>query len=151
MNRKEAGTRPIFGRAGTALLIVAIALLCAVRNLPWHLDDKDQAKQAFVSHQMIGEGHWWFQHTPAGQIATKPPLAGWLSAGTYVLTGRQYWDLAWRLQGLLCAGLLLWLLWKAGDRLAGPGAGGFLAAVPFGLHHFTPRLATLVRTDMMLA
>src|SRR5258708_14006164 len=62
----------------TVGLILAF-FLC--RNLPWNLDDYDQAKQAYVSFEMVHEGHWWYQHTPVGKAATKPPLAGWISAG----------------------------------------------------------------------
>ncbi len=111
-----------------------------VRNFPWHLDDFDQAKQAFVSFEMIEDGQWFFQHTPAGNVATKPPLAGWASAAVYELT--HSWDFAWRLPCFLCALALLVLLWKEG---------GWLAAAAFGLNPFSQRLATLVRTDMMLA
>ena len=39
-------------------------LLFAVANLPWQLDDYDQAKQAFTSFQMIKEGRWFYQQTP---------------------------------------------------------------------------------------
>jgi len=39
-------------------------LLFAVANMPWQLDDYDQAKQAFTSFQMIKEGRWFYQQTP---------------------------------------------------------------------------------------
>lgn len=120
-------------------LIGFIVLVCCVRNLPWHLDDYDQAKQAYVSFEMIGRGRWLLQHTPMQRMATKPPLAGWISAGLYKLTG--CWDLAWRLPSLLSAIVLLGLLWREG---------GWLAGAIFGLNAFTPRLATMVRTDMLL-
>ena len=35
-----------------------IGLLFLTTNLPWHLDDYDQAKQAFTSLEMVHEGHW---------------------------------------------------------------------------------------------
>ena len=49
-----------------ALGIVSIMTVClfAVTNLPWTLDDYDQAKQAFVSFQMIGQQRWLYQTTP---------------------------------------------------------------------------------------
>ncbi|HEX8296091.1 MAG TPA: glycosyltransferase family 39 protein [Chthoniobacteraceae bacterium] len=131
------------------LLFATIILLFAVRNLPWHLDDYDQAKQAFVSFEMVEAGQWWFQHTPAGKIATKPPLAGWISATLFQLMGGHGWEFAWRLPPFLSAVALLLLLWKTGCRLAGPAA-GLIAAAAFGLNLTAPRLATLVRTDMML-
>ena len=126
----------------SAILFAIIVALLAVRNLPWHLDDKDQAKQAFTSFEMIERGQWWFQHTPSGKVAAKPPLAGWISAGLAPLG----WDLAWRLPGFACALTMLVILWRAGNQT---GA-GFMAAAAFGLNHFTQRLATLVRTDMLL-
>src|SRR6267143_949657 len=79
---------------------VTIVLL-AIANLPWHLDDYDQAKQAFTSFEMIEHGHWLHQHTPNWWVATKPPLVGWISAGLYAIT--RSWELAWRLPSFLAA------------------------------------------------
>jgi 4-amino-4-deoxy-L-arabinose transferase-like glycosyltransferase len=132
-----------------ALLLAFIAVLLATRNLPWHLDDYDQAKQAFTSYEMIGQGQWWFQHTPTGGIATKPPLTGWISALLYLATGGLSWNLAWRLPSFVCALALIAMLWKAGRTIAG-GIGAGIAVAAFALNLMTPRLATLVRTDMML-
>lgn len=129
-----------------ALLAAIVALFC-VRNLPWHLDDYDQAKQAFVSFEMIDQGHWWFQHTPQGRIATKPPLAGWISAALYPVT--RWWEGAWRIPPLVSALVILAVLIRAGEHLL-PGIGGAVAAGAFALNLTAPRLATLVRTDMML-
>jgi hypothetical protein len=63
--------------------VISVVILClfALTNLPWQLDDYDQAQQAFTSFEMIKEGHWFFQRTPhAKVIAQKPPLVGWASA-----------------------------------------------------------------------
>lgn len=129
------------------LFFAFIIGLFAVRNLPWHLDDDDQAKQAYASFEMVEAGHWWFQHTPAQQIATKPPLAGWISALLFYAT--RWWEGAWRLPSFASALAILWLVARAGQSLL-PGAGALIAAGAFGLNIFTPRLATLVRTDMLL-
>jgi 4-amino-4-deoxy-L-arabinose transferase-like glycosyltransferase len=51
---------------------------------------------------------------------------------------------------MLAAGWLLWLLSRAGWRISG-WEGALLAMAAFGLNVVTPRLATLVRTDMVLA
>ena len=87
---------PDFVQSRAVFWIVAalIALLFCVTDLPWTLDDYDQAKQAFTSFEMVNEGHWFFQHTPNEKIATKPPLVGWLSAPTYGVT--RSWEIAWR-------------------------------------------------------
>jgi 4-amino-4-deoxy-L-arabinose transferase-like glycosyltransferase len=131
------------------VLIGFIVAGFCVRNLPWHLDDFDQAKQAFTSFEMVEEGHWWFQHTPGGRIATKPPFAGWISAALYGVI--RSWDLAWRLPSLLPAIALLALLSRSAHRAA-PGfpLAGLMAMGAFGLNLVAPRLATLVRTDMLL-
>ena len=71
-------------------------LLFLIANLPWQLDDSDQAKQAFTSFEMIKEGRWFYQQTPREHVATKPPLLGWISAGLFALT--RSWDVAWRLR-----------------------------------------------------
>jgi 4-amino-4-deoxy-L-arabinose transferase-like glycosyltransferase len=128
----------------TLLLIVA---LFALRDLPWHLDDYDQAKQAFTSFEMIAEGHWWFQHTPTGRIATKPPFSGWLSAALHPLMP---WEFAWRLPSFVSALVIVCMLWRRGARIFDNAAGGLIAAGAFGLNVFSPRLASLVRTDMLL-
>ena len=92
------------------LLLVAVALF-AVANLPWELDDFDQAKQAFTSFEMVEQGHWFYQHTPNWWVATKPPLVGWISAGIFEVT--RSWELAWRLPSFLSAIALLALVLRA--------------------------------------
>ncbi len=130
---------------GVACLIVALFM---VANWPWHLDDYDQAKQAFTSFQMVEEGRWLYQNTPNEKIATKPPLVGWVSAGLYAVT--RSWELAWRLPSFAAAICLLVLLARSASAAYGAGA-GLVAMSAFGLNLLSPRLATLVRTDMALA
>src|SRR2546428_7559928 len=74
---------------------VLTVILFLVTNLPWQLDDYDQAKQAFTSFEMVKEGHWFYQKTPHERMATKPPLVGWTSAVFFALT--RSWDVAWPL------------------------------------------------------
>lgn len=137
-----------FERKGVVWFVAALALvLFAVANLPWHLDDYDQAKQAFTSFEMVEQGHWIYQHTPNGWVATKPPLVGWISAGLFALT--RSWDLAWRLPSFLAAGALLALLVRSA-AFYGP-LPALVAACAFSFNLFVPRLASLVRTDMPLA
>jgi 4-amino-4-deoxy-L-arabinose transferase-like glycosyltransferase len=126
--------------------VLAIGLF-AVTNLPWHLDDYDQAKQAFTSFEMVKQGHWIYQHTPNGWVATKPPLVGWISAGLFAVI--RSWDLAWRLPSFLAGLALLVLIARAASIYGSVAA--LIAVAAFSLNLFTPRLATLVRTDMPLA
>src|SRR5437667_8284663 len=123
-------------------------LLFAVANLPWQLDDYDQAKQAFTSFQMIKEGRWFYQQTPHEHVATKPPLVGWISAGLFAVT--RLWDTAWRLPSFLAAIAIAMLLFRAGTSAYGTVA-GLIALGAFGLNLLSPRLATRVRTYMPLA
>jgi 4-amino-4-deoxy-L-arabinose transferase-like glycosyltransferase len=133
----------------TVWLVGAIAIfLFLIGNLPWQLDDYDQAKQAFTSFEMIKEGHWFYQRTPQEHVATKPPLVGWISAGLFSLT--RSWDVAWRAPSLLAAIAIFILLFRAGSLAYGTIA-GLIALSAFGLNLLSPRLATLVRTDMPLA
>jgi 4-amino-4-deoxy-L-arabinose transferase-like glycosyltransferase len=130
-------------------IVAAITtFLLLIANLPWQLDDYDQAKQAFTSFEMIKEGHWFYQRTPHERVATKPPLVGWVSAGLLALT--KSWDVAWRLPSLLAAIALSILLFRAATSAYGLVA-GLMAFSAFGLNLLSPRLATLVRTDMPLA
>ena len=123
-------------------------LLFAIGNLPWQLEDYDQAKQAFTSFQMIHEGRWLYQQTPHEQVATKPPLVGWVSAGLFALT--RSWDVAWRLPSLIAAIGLAVLLFRSASSAYGRVA-GITALAAFGLNLLSLRLASLVRTDMPLA
>lgn len=143
------------GRWVSWSVLTAIVVLFCLRNLPWHLDNFDQAKQAYVSFEMVELNHWWFQHTPTQNVATKPPLAGWLSAGIFLAV--RWWDFAWRMPSLLPALVILCVLARgnysqasrmdADQRLQ---FAGVVAASAFGLNFVAPRLATLVRTDMLL-
>ncbi len=118
-----------------------------ITNLPWTLDDYDQAKQAYTSFEMVGQGHWLYQHTPNESVATKPPLVGWVSAALYEVT--RWWEGAWRLPSLGAGLVLLWLIAREASAAYGP-TGGLIALSAFGLNLLSPRLATLVRTDMPL-
>src|SRR5436190_4341080 len=115
--------------------------LFLIANLPWQLDDYDQAKQAFTSFQMVKEGRWFYQQTPHERVATKPPLVGWISAGLFV--GTRSWDIAWRLPSLLAALALAVLLFRVVTSAYGAFA-GLIALGAFGFNLLTPRLATLV-------
>jgi 4-amino-4-deoxy-L-arabinose transferase-like glycosyltransferase len=127
---------------------VLIALLFATANLPWQLDDYDQAKQAFTSFEMVKEGHWLYQHTPHERVATKPPLVGWISAALFRVT--RSWEMAWRLPSILAALALATILFRAA-RCAYGSTAALIALAAFGFNLLSPRLASLVRTDMPLA
>src|SRR5436853_6053266 len=127
---------------------VLTVILFLVTNLPWRLDDYDQAKQAFTSFEMVKEGHWFYQKTPHERMATKPPLVGWTSAVFFALT--RSWDVAWRLPSFLAAIAISILLFRVATTAYGAGA-GLIALGAFGFNLLSPRLATLARTDMPLA
>jgi 4-amino-4-deoxy-L-arabinose transferase-like glycosyltransferase len=130
-------------------LAALMLLLFSVTNLPWELDNYDQAKQAWTSYEMATEGHWFYQRTSDDQgLATKPPLTGWMSAGIFFVT--RSWDIAWRLPSLVCAALIAFLLFRNASRASGNVAGA-IAFAAFGFNLLSPRLATLVRADMPLA
>jgi 4-amino-4-deoxy-L-arabinose transferase-like glycosyltransferase len=129
-----------------SVLVLAL-ILFAVTNLPWHLDDYDQAKQAFTSFEMVERGNWFYQHTPNWWVATKPPLVGWISAGIFAVT--RSWEIAWRLPSFLATLALLALLLRSASVYGGIPA--LVAACAFSFNLFVPRLASLVRTDLPLA
>ncbi|MFN2623356.1 MAG: ArnT family glycosyltransferase [Chthoniobacterales bacterium] len=128
-------------------LLALAAVLFAIGNLPWHLDDFDQAKQAFTSFEMVTNGNWFYQHTPNWWVATKPPLVGWISAGIFGAT--RSWELAWRLPSFLSAIALVLLVFRASSASGIIAALTAACALSFNL--FALRLASLVRTDMPLA
>jgi 4-amino-4-deoxy-L-arabinose transferase-like glycosyltransferase len=137
------GNRPFLTIATLTLVLFGAG------NLPWQLDDYDQAKQAFTSYEVVTEGHWLYQRTPDDDgPATKPPLTALISAALFTIT--RSWDLAWRLPSLLSAGVILVLLFRTASRAYGNTA-ALMAFAAFGLNLLTPRLATLVRSDMPLA
>jgi 4-amino-4-deoxy-L-arabinose transferase-like glycosyltransferase len=142
-------TRGLLQGRRTVWIVAAITIfLFLIANLPWQLDDYDQAKQAFTSFEIIKEGHWFYQRTPQEYVATKPPLVGWISAGLFSLT--RSWDVAWRLPSLLAAIAISVLLFRTASLVYGTVA-GLIALSAFGLNLLSLRLATLVRTDMPLA
>lgn len=143
-----AGAAFLERKSAVWFVAALVIVLFAMTNLPWHLDDYDQAKQAFTSFEMVERGHWIYQHTPNWWVATKPPLVGWISAGFFTVT--RSWDLAWRLPSFLAGLAILFLIARATTAAYGRVA-ALIAASAFGLNLFTPRLATLVRTDMPLA
>src|SRR5215475_3108580 len=119
------------------LWIVAalIVVLFAIGNLPWQLDDYDQAKQAFTSFEMVKEGHWLYQHTSHERVATKPPLIGWISAGLFAVT--RSWEVAWRLPSFIAALALAIVLFGAAKDAYGKAA-GVIALSAFGLNLLSP-------------
>src|SRR4026207_2024159 len=142
-------TENLFEDRRTFWIVAAlIAVLFAIANLPWQLDDYDQGKQAFTSFEMVKEGHWLYQHTPHERVATKPPLVGWISAALFAVT--RSWEIAWRLPSFVAALAPAFMLFRAARDAYGKGA-AVIAVSAFGLNLLSPRLATLVRTDMPLA
>jgi len=131
------------------LVIAAVTVLFLGRNLPWTLDDYDQAKQAVVSLEILQDGHVWFQHLPRGGAASKPPLMGWLSVGFYEVV--RNWDWAWRLPSILSAFVLAAWLGLAAKRTWNSDWAALLAVAAFSFNMLSVRLASLVRTDMLLA
>jgi 4-amino-4-deoxy-L-arabinose transferase-like glycosyltransferase len=142
-----AVTDLLSARATRWSVIGLAVVLFGLSNLPWQLDDYDQAKQAFTSFEMVECGHWFYQHTPNGWVATKPPLIGWISAALHAITGS--WEAAWRLPSLFAAAGLLLLLMRSAAIYG--AVASLVAACAFAFNMFTPRLASLVRTDMPLA
>ena len=142
-------TRGLLEDRRTLWIVAAlVVVLFAIANLPWQLDDYDQAKQAFTSFEMVKDGHWFYQHTPHERVATKPPLVGWISAALFAMT--RSWEIAWRLPSLIAALALAVVLFRAAKDAYGKVA-ALIAVGAFGLNLLSPRLATLVRTDMPLA
>jgi len=136
-------------RLGLYALIGGALLLFVVRNLPWHLDNYDQARQAYAALDIVQNGHWLLQELPYGGYATKPPLTAWLQAACYYIPGVG-WDVALRLPLFAAAVVLLLLMYRCGLRLGG-SLGAALAVAAFAFNMMTVRIATLVRTDMLLA
>src|SRR5438045_6585980 len=149
------------GQNRRMLLIVSVLTVCffAASNMPWNLDDYDQAKQAFVSFQMIGR-HREIKSTAPDEgakasggrhsphhINSKPPAVAWVSAALYQLT--HSWDFAWRFPSFAAAVTLAVLVFRGARTFGDLPALYALAA--FGLNLLSVRLATLVRTDMPLA
>jgi len=121
-----------FLESSRTVWVIGAVILClfALANLPWQLDDYDQAQQAFTSFEMIKEGHWFFQRTPHELIAQKPPLVGWISAAIFAFT--RSWDIAWRLPSFLAAVVLATILFRAANAAYGAAAGLMANVVAYG-------------------
>ena len=120
----------------------------SISNLPWQLNEFSQERQALASFGMIKEGRWFYQQAPRDREATKPPLIPWISAGVFATT--RSWDFAWRFPSIVAAIWLTILLFRTATGAFGAAA-GLLALSAFSLNNLSPRVATLVRTDMPLA
>ena len=152
--RMQAGDDAVLasrpGRMAEALLFITLLALIMLRAHPWDcLIGYDQAKQAYASLDMMQQGSWWYPHLPAGDPATKPPLMGWISVVLYIVSGG-WWEGAWRLPALLAFFATLSILKRAARRVGG-NWGVYAAVGDFAVNMFTIRIATLVRTDMILA
>jgi len=75
-------------------------------------------------------------------------LVGWISAALFSVT--RSWEIAWRLPSLIAALAMAFVLFRAAKDAYGTVA-AVIAVGAFGLNLLSPRLATLVRTDMPLA
>ena len=155
MNESRASA-VLESRSSLWIVSLLTIILFVFANLPWELESYDQAKQAFVPWQMVkpsatgannSANRFFYQQTPGGKVATKPPLVGWVSAAVYELT--RSWDAAWRLPSLGAGCAMAWLLWRRGALYGNIAA--LIALSAFSLNLLAPRLATLVRTDMPLA
>src|SRR2546421_703456 len=71
-----------------------------------------------------------------------------MSAAIFTIT--RSWDMAWRSPSLLCAALIAFLLFRSASHAYGNIA-GLIAFGAFGFNSLSPRLASLVRSDMPLA
>src|SRR5262245_66553378 len=60
------------------------------------------------------------------------------------------WDIACRLPSLVCSALIAFMLFRNASR-AYRNPAGLIAFAAFGFNLLSPRLATLVRSDMPLA
>jgi 4-amino-4-deoxy-L-arabinose transferase-like glycosyltransferase len=120
----------------------------SISNLPWQLNEYSQDRQALASFGIIKEGRWFYQQAPRDREATKPPLMPWISAGLFSVT--RSWDFAWRFPSFVAAISLAILLFRTATKTFGASA-GLLALSAFSLNMLSPRLATLVRTDLPLA
>lgn len=136
-------------RLAEVLLFTLLLTVILLRVHPWNcLIGYDQPKQAYASLEMIQDGHWWYPHLPTGHPATKPPLMGWLSAALYTLSGG-WWEGAWRLPSLIAFFSTLILLKRAARSAGGPWS-AYAAVGVFSINMFSIRIATLIRTDMLL-
>src|SRR6476661_2359378 len=125
-------TRGLLEDRRTPWIVAAlIVVLFAIANLPWQLDDYDQAKQAFTSFEMVKEGHWLYQRTPHERLATKPPLGGWISVALVEVT--RSWEIAWRLPSILTAVALAMTLFHAAECAYGSTA-ALVALGAFGFN-----------------
>src|SRR5207248_6957323 len=136
-------TRSLLESRRTVWIVGAFTIvLFLIANLPWQLDDYDQAKQAFTSFEMIKDARWFYQQTPHAHVATKPPLIGWISAGLFELT--RSWHLAWRLLFFFAAVAISILLFRASVTPFGSVA-AFIALSVFGLNLLSAVLVIPVR------
>jgi 4-amino-4-deoxy-L-arabinose transferase-like glycosyltransferase len=130
------------------VLACALAILPALIGLagPSDLDLQDQARQALYVVDAL-DGHWLAPRDPQ-RITTKPPLYTWLAAAASAAFGLGEGPV--RLPSVLASLGLGLVTFEIGRRLLGT-AEGLLAVALLATLEPSVKLASLVRTDMLLS
>src|SRR5499427_7823927 len=124
------------GRGGAADRMTRRALLAlfAVFALAWsgnlgyrHLIKPDEGRYAEIPREMVASGDWLTPRIDGYKYFEKPPLQYWATAAAFSAFGLNEW--AARLWPGLTGFLGVLLVFWAGNRLFGPPAGLFGAAV----------------------
>jgi len=117
------------GRWLTWLLVFAVLVRLATLGT-YPLMDTTEARYGEMARKMIETGDWlWPQYKYGVPHWSKPPLATWLEAATYLVLGVN--EFAARLSSLFVCLAVIWLTFELGARRAVAGLGQKAALVLF--------------------
>lgn len=111
-------------------LLFLLAALIWFANLDYrHLVKTDEGRYAEISREMVASGDWVTPRLNDIKYFEKPALQYWATAAAFTAFGEHEWTV--RLWSALTGFFGIALVWFAGRRLFGPGA-GFHAALILG-------------------
>ena len=113
-------------RASSLLIVVLAALWLGSLGLR-PLYKPDEGRYGEIPREMVASGDWLTPRLNGFKYFEKPPLQYWATAAAYTLFGVSDW--AARLWTGLAALAGVWMAFAAGNRLFGPPAGAFAAAI----------------------
>src|SRR5512143_1460411 len=140
---------PARRRRFRALVIVGLALLLLVPGIRSDLWDRDEAEYAEITHEIVSTRNWSDPTLFGKPYSEKPPLAIWLTAGSFRFLGES--NLSARLPHVLAAALACAVLFALGSSVAGESAAaGAAVLLPTALLFLASGRLLLVDSVLLL-
>jgi 4-amino-4-deoxy-L-arabinose transferase-like glycosyltransferase len=139
-------------RAMSALLVCSMALLmfCVVWIAQTPLS-QHEARLPQLAREMIQTGHWQWPTSGGRPWTERPPLAQWLTAGVFLLTGQTNSEAVARILPVLCGVVVCWMYAGIAFRVSGNLRIGLLAGLAVATTYQVMTYATIAEDEIVLA